>query len=360
MLRINVKQSFGSFEVDVAFSIPSKGITALFGPSGAGKSSVINMIAGLKKPDMGSIVFNNALLFDSKDKVYLPPEKRRIGYIFQEARLFPHLTVKANLTYGMRLVPKGKRYVAFDEVVSLLGIKHLLSRRPEKLSGGEKQRIAIGRAFLTSPELLLMDEPLSSLDYSRKAEILPFIGKLSRKFSIPVLYVSHSFEEIMTIADHLVLLKGGKVVASGTITDLMSQVELFRCFRGNDYGAVLSTKVKVSDDGLGLTCLGFGDDVVFKIPKFKTVTGSVVRIHISALEVALALDEPSNISTQNIFPGEIKKIVEYEEGYVDVKIDAGYSLISRVTKRSKQMLDLHVGQKVYCLVKSVSILRGIN
>jgi molybdate transport system ATP-binding protein len=224
MLEVTVQRKQGDFFVDVAFSVPEKGITALFGPSGVGKTSVVNMIAGLSRPDSGRIVLGGQVLYDGEEGINLSAEGRRIGYIFQDGRLFPHLTVRGNLTYGMKLVPEDRRYVEFDQVVDLLGIRPLLSRRPAKLSGGEKQRVAIGRAFLCSPALLLMDEPLASLDGQRKEEVLPFIAKICRKFSTPVLYVSHSVSEIKRLADQVVILDQGRVAESGPVAELVGQL----------------------------------------------------------------------------------------------------------------------------------------
>jgi molybdate transport system ATP-binding protein len=224
MLDIQVARRQGSFRVDAAFQANSTGITALFGPSGAGKTSVINMVAGLIRPDTGRIVVQDRALFDSEHRIDLSPEKRSIGYIFQDGRLFPHLTVRGNLTYGMKLTPPRRRYVEFDQAVHLLGIEQLLDRRPANLSGGEKQRVAIGRALLTSPRLLLMDEPLSSLDKARKEEVLPFIAKLPRAFKTPILYVTHSFDEIQRLADRLVLMEAGRSTAVGAVAELMSRI----------------------------------------------------------------------------------------------------------------------------------------
>jgi molybdate transport system ATP-binding protein len=210
---IEVKKKQGDFLVDVAFAGKDTGVTALFGPSGSGKTSVINMVAGLSRPDSGRIVLGERALYDSARHIDLPPEKRRVGYVFQEGRLFPHLTTRSNLTYGMKLVPERRRKIPFAQVVELLGIDHLLERRPRNLSGGEKQRVAIGRALLISPEALLMDEPLASLDQDRKTELLPYIAQVGREFAIPVLYVSHALQEIHAITDTIIYLRGGKVDA---------------------------------------------------------------------------------------------------------------------------------------------------
>jgi molybdate transport system ATP-binding protein len=216
----------GDFLVHAAFEGPASGVTVLFGPSGAGKTSVINMVAGLMRPDAGCISVNGMYLFDSSRRIDLPPQRRRIGYVFQDGRLLPHLSVRANLTYGMHLTPADRRFVTFDAVVELLGIGHLLTRRPAKLSGGEKQRVAIGRALLTSPAMLLMDEPLASLDTARKAEVLPFIMRLSREYAIPILYVSHIMDEIRHLADHLVIMDKGHVIASGDLEVLLSKPDI--------------------------------------------------------------------------------------------------------------------------------------
>ena len=233
-MKIGIKHQQGNFSLSVFFEGAESGVTALFGPSGAGKTSVVNMVAGLMRPDAGRIAINGRCLFDSAQGIDLPPEKRRIGYVFQDGRLLPHLSVQANLIYGMRRTPAERRFVQLDQVVELLGIGHLLRRRPAKLSGGEKQRVAIGRALLTSPALLLMDEPLASLDAARKAEVLPFIMRLGREFAIPVLYVSHALDEITSLATHLVMMENGRVLASGEPNTLLSRPELQSRFVRSD------------------------------------------------------------------------------------------------------------------------------
>ncbi len=242
MLEINVKKQQGRFLVDVSFTVDCTGVTAVFGPSGAGKTSVINMVAGLVRPDDGYIKVNGRTVFHAASGIHLPPEKRGFGYVFQDGRLFPHLSVRSNLTYGMKLVPASKRTIGFDEVVELLGIAHLLKRRVPNLSGGEKQRVAIGRALLTSPSLLLMDEPLASLDAARKAEVLPFIERLSSGLSIPILYVSHSLNEILNLADTLVLLDSGRVSSVGRVEDFVNQSDCTVLRRKNGKGTACPTE----------------------------------------------------------------------------------------------------------------------
>lgn len=214
MIDIRLQHRQGSFTVDATFTADTSGITALFGASGSGKTSIVNMVAGLSKPDRGHITIKGKTVFNADKGIDLPPEQRRIGYIFQDGRLFPHLNVRRNLTYGSKRVPVSRRYVAFDEVVDLLGIRGLLDRRPARLSGGEKQRVAIGRGLLTSPSLLLMDEPLASLDQDRKTEVLPFIHQLCREYQLPILYVTHSIDEIRYLKAHVVHLCDGKVISS--------------------------------------------------------------------------------------------------------------------------------------------------
>lgn len=228
MLDLQMTKQQGEFRVDISFVATDIGVTALFGQSGAGKTSLINMVAGLACPDRGHIIVNGRTLFDAAKGINVPPEKRRMGYVFQDGRLFPHLSVKSNLTYGMHLTPPSERHVALADVVDLLGLGHLLHRRPAKLSGGEKQRVAIGRALLTSPALLLMDEPLASLDKSRKAEVLPFLSRLCAEMAIPIIYVSHALEEVLALADTMVLMDQGRIAASGPLDELMRRKELQR------------------------------------------------------------------------------------------------------------------------------------
>lgn len=218
MLSIDVERRQGDFDIKVKIKQNKIGVTALFGPSGAGKTSIVNMVAGLTRPDRGNIRINGVTVFDSDKGINLRPEKRHIGYVFQDGRLFPHLSVRSNLKYGMQLIPPSKRFIDFDQVVDMLGIEHLLERRPAKLSGGEKQRVAIGRALLTSPLMLLLDEPLASLDLTRKKEILPFIQRMCREFERPILYVSHDKNEILQLASQLVVLANGSVVEAGPVS----------------------------------------------------------------------------------------------------------------------------------------------
>lgn len=356
-MEVNVTRQQGEFRVDAAFEGVSSGVTALYGPSGAGKTSIINMVAGLMRPDAGRIVVNGLCLFDSSRGIDLPPERRRIGYVFQDGRLLPHLSVRANLKYGMRLTPAAQRFVFFDAVAELLGIRHLLGRRPARLSGGEKQRVAIGRALLTSPAMLLMDEPLASLDAARKAEVLPFVARLSREFAIPILYVSHVMDEILNLADRLVVVDAGRVAACGAIEDVVSDPELRTLFRDEDHGSVIRTVVDSPLDDAGVSRLRFGD-CVFIVPPVPAERGTPVRVRIPARHVAVALSKTADTSIQNIFPARIQEIRVHDTWFADVCMDIGCPLWARITRRSLAAMHLTVGQAVYALIKTVSIMPG--
>jgi molybdate transport system ATP-binding protein len=357
MLDIRVIKQQGGFRLDVAFKTTNTGITVLFGPSGAGKTSVINMVAGLTRPDRGRIVVQDRLLFDSEQGVDHPPEKRSIGYIFQDGRLFPHLTVQGNLTYGMKLTPRSQRYIDYNHVVNLLGITHLMNRRPAGLSGGEKQRVAIGRALLTSPRLLLMDEPLASLDLARKSEVMPFIAKLPAVFSIPIIYVTHSVGEVMQLADDLVLVKSGKSAAAGKMTEVVQSPDFQDAIGRQEAFSVVSMIVKHHDASAGLTLLQ-GPAASLRVPLMNTSVGEAVRLRIRARNVAVALEPPSGTSFQNILSGTVQRLEVVDHFLVDVSLNVGFSLLARVTVKAKNDLGLKVGQKVYALIKSMSISAG--
>jgi molybdate transport system ATP-binding protein len=355
MLDLRIQKRYGRFQIEAAFVSLKGGVTALFGSSGAGKTSIINMVAGLVRPDTGHIIVNGRTLFDAEAGLDVPPEKRRIGYIFQDGRLFPHLCVRTNLTYGMHLIPAKARYVTFDQVVELLGIGHLLDRRPATLSGGEKQRVAIGRALLTSPSLLLMDEPLASLDLARKAEVLPFIARLAREFSIPILYVSHSLNEVLNLADTIVVLDAGRVVAQGEIDELMSRISLQHLTGVSDYGAIISTVVENHDQNL--TQLRFPGGML-RVPRLDLPKGSRIRVRIRAGNVAVALERPAHTSFQNILPARVEEISHRNGSLVDVRLNIGCMLLARVTPAAAESLDLKPGRQVFALIKSVAVSTG--
>lgn len=358
MIEMVLRKNLGSFNVNIAFKAAGSGTTVLFGHSGAGKTSVINMMAGLVRPDSGRIVINGRTIFDSQKKIDLPPEKRRFGYVFQEGRLFPHLTVRANLVYGMKRIPARERVVEMDQVINLLGIGRLMDRRPAALSGGEKQRVAIGRALLTSPNLLLMDEPLASLDAERKSEVLPFISRLSKRLSIPIFYVSHALDEVIHLADTLVFMSGGKETACGPVADMVSRGD-FRKLSGRDeVGTILCTQVASHDTTKKLTKLSFSGGHLL-IPLADLNVGEEIRAWIRSRDVGLSTAHISHSSFQNVLSGTVTDMRQCtDKGLVDVQVDIGAPLVSTITRHAAETLNVQPGMKVEALIKSLSISIG--
>jgi molybdate transport system ATP-binding protein len=356
MLRIDVERRLGSLDLAAKFETEEH-VTALFGRSGAGKSSIVNMIAGLLRPDRGRIEVDGQVLFDSAAGVDVPAEKRRIGYVFQEGRLFPHLTVRRNLLYGHALVPANERYIALDRIVPLLGLEDLLSRRPGDLSGGEKQRVAIGRALLASPRVLLLDEPLASLDVHRRDEILRYLELLRDEVRIPVVYVSHAVEEVLRLADTVVLMAGGEVVAAGDVEEIMGRPDLRPVGGVFEGGTVIDARVAEQDMEYDLATLAF-DGGTLTVTNLDALIGEPVRVRVRARDVSLALEPPQRISIQNVLRGTVTGVTPERSGIVDVSIAVGSALLrSRVTKRAADQLLLAPGLPVYALIKAVSLDR---
>jgi molybdate transport system ATP-binding protein len=295
-------------------------------------------------------------LFDATEGVNLPPERRRVGYVFQDSRLFPHLDVKANLVYGMNRVPAAERRQDFDQVIELLELGRLLDRRPAGLSGGEKQRVAIGRALLASPRLLLMDEPLTALDAARKNEIMPFIERLRDAMKMPIVYVSHSLDDVIRLADIMVILSDGRVVASGEVEDIMSRLELRPLTGRYDAGAVLATVVIGRDADFDLTELSFGADSLW-VPNIDLPRGAPLRVRIRARDVSLSLERPADTSVLNVFQGTIIAVEEGEGAYTDVLVNIGAPLIATITRKSLARLALRPGKTVFASVKASAIDR---
>lgn len=356
MLDISLQKRHGDFQIDLAFQSDGAKVTALFGRSGSGKTSVINMVAGLVRPDHGRVEVDGRVLFDSEGCIDLPPARRRIGYIFQEGRLFPHYTVRGNLVYGMERVPAAERFIRFDEVIKVLGIAPLLDRRPGKLSGGEKQRVAIGRALLSSPRLLLMDEPLAALDGARKAELLPFIALLPGQFGVPILYVSHAVDEVLRLADHLLLMKDGKLQDSGTVEDVMSRSGFAEVSGGQDLASVITATVLQHDPLHGTTHLAFPGGVI-RVPLLTAAPGRQLRVRIDAGDVMLALTKPTGLSVQNIFSARVTSLRQ-DNGLVDVGLDLGCALHAEISVQACAHLGLQIGMPLFALVKSAAISRG--
>ncbi len=347
-LSVHLRHSLGDFALDIAFEAPP-GVTVLYGASGSGKTSVANAVAGLLRPETGRISVAGRMLVDTSAGLWRPPHKRRIGYIFQDARLFPHLTVRRNLTYGARHGADQD----FGRVVALLGIGDLLNRRPLALSGGEKSRVAIGRALLSSPDLIVADEPLAALDDPRKAEILPYFERLRDEARVPILYVSHSAAEVARLATTVVVLENGRVIRRGSAGDVLSDPEITP-LGPRGAGAMIEARIKAHHDD-GLTELDAGGAALF-LPRVAQAEGTVLRIRIAAHEVILSRDAPKGLSALNVLPCTIAGL---RPGggpgtLVSLTSPAG-PILARITTRSAKLMDLAPGMSCHAILKSVAI-----
>ncbi|TCV08929.1 molybdate transport system ATP-binding protein [Samsonia erythrinae] len=348
MLQLDFHQRLGDLELRVQSELPAKGITAIFGVSGAGKTSLINAVVGLTRPDAGRIALNDHVLVDTQRHIFLPPEKRRIGYVFQDARLFPHYRVRGNLRYGMA----SAMATQFDDVVNLLGIEHLLNRYPLTLSGGEKQRVAIGRALLTAPALLLMDEPLASLDLPRKRELLPYLERLAKEVNVPILYVSHSLEEMVRLADRVLVLDNGKVKAQGLLEEVWASSALRAWF--DEQSSILNAQVLTQHAHYAMTALALGDQRLW-VGKTGLPQGAMLRIRVNAADVSLVLQPPEKSSIRNVLHASVVECLDVD-GQIEVKLAVGQQILwSRITPWARDDLALYPGQPLYAQIKSVSI-----
>jgi molybdate transport system ATP-binding protein len=333
--------------------VPKQGITAIFGPSGCGKTTVLRAIAGLERCDNGYFSIGEEIWQD--EKKFLPPHQRSLGYVFQEANLFPHLTVKGNLEYGYKRMPDSARQLKFDQVVTLLRIEPLLIRRTTNLSGGERQRVAIARALLTSPDLLLMDEPLAALDVSSKTDIYPFLEQLHRELAIPILYVSHAPDEVARLADHLVLMDTGRVQAAGPIGEMLTRSDL-PLVHGSEAESIIEAQVVNHDANYDLTYLEFAGGK-FTVPRKELALGQVVRLRILARDVSLTLAQQTDTSILNIFPARVQELIEENPAQITVRLEAaGVPVLSRITRKSAELLQLQRGKQIYAQVKTVALL----
>ncbi len=356
MLEVDIHHRFGDFTLAARFA-SGPGLTALFGRSGAGKSSVVNLIAGSLEPERGSITVDGTTLVDTARGVFVPKHRRRIGYVFQEDRLFPHLSVRHNLLFGRWFSPPAERRGSLDDVVALLGIGHLLQRRPGALSGGEKQRVALGRALLASPRLLLMDEPLAALDAPRKDEILPYIERLRDEVRIPIVYVSHSIAEVTRLATTIVLMSDGRVDAVGPVTELLCRLDLYPKMGRFEASAVIEARVAGVDATYWLSLLRAPAGEL-RVPRVDVPIGGTVRVRIRARDVTLALQRPQGLSALNMLPATIDAIGGDGGPVTDVRLAvAGGHLLARVTRRSIAELGLAPGRPVFAVIKSVAIDR---
>jgi len=356
MLDVVIHYRRGAFDLEVAFCAPTPGVIALFGRSGAGKSTVINLLAGLLTLRDGHIVLDNEPLADTARDIQLPAEQRGVGYVFQDGRLFPHLDVANNLRYGLRRSQRPVR-TEYHKVVELLGLGELTARRPHQLSGGERQRVALGRALLAQPRMLLLDEPLASLDLARRAELLPYLERLRDEARIPIVYVSHQFEEIVRLATSVVVLDRGRVAAAGDLTTVALNPALRSIAGAEAVGAILRGQVARVDLGAGLAFVAIGAQQL-AIENDGLARGDSVRLQLLARDLVLAATKPAGLSVRGVLQGRISALQADGERAVLVEITVeGHALLARVTAGAAHDLQLQVGCPLWVLVKAVS-LRG--
>jgi molybdate transport system ATP-binding protein len=349
------KLNYGDFSLDVDLHLPSSGITVLFGHSGSGKTTLLRCIAGLQHAPQGLLTINGTTWQDSDHKLFLPTYKRSLGYVFQEANLFAHLTVLDNLCYGLKRIAQTANSEKFNQVIELLGIMHLLERMPERLSGGERQRVAIARALVLNPDILLMDEPLASLDSQRKQEILPFLMRLHSELNIPVLYVTHSQQEVAQLADYLVLLADGKVQAAGLLSETLSRIDLPQA-QDKQAASVWQVTIIEQETAYHLTRVAFAGGEL-SLPAIDAKLGTALRIQIQARDVSITLEVAKATSILNVLPATITDIIDDEEGQSVVRLQVGSQpLLAHITRKSAQLLALQTGMTVYVQIKGTSIL----
>ncbi|WP_312529714.1 molybdenum ABC transporter ATP-binding protein [Paracoccus sp. (in: a-proteobacteria)] len=348
-LCVSIRRQFAAMALDITFEAPP-GVTALFGPSGCGKTSTVNAVAGLLAPDSGKISLDDRVLYDSRAAINLPARERRIGYVFQDARLFPHLSVASNLRYSWRWRRGAMR--DFDRIVEMLDLGPLLRRRPRHLSGGEKQRTAIGRALLSDPALLVMDEPLAALDEGRKSEIMPWLERLRDEVRLPMLYVSHSTAEVLRLATTLVMLRGGQVSYAGPLDKAISDAEIGPEFGTREPGALLpGTVIAQEGDGLCRVATPAGE---LLLPDQGEAPGTKIRLRILAHEVILSLTPPVGISALNVLPARVQTL---SGGFVELQIGTAH-LLAQITQRSVAALDLKPGKTCHAIIKSAAMVRS--
>jgi molybdate transport system ATP-binding protein len=358
MLRVAALKRRDGFTLQAELEAPTPGIVALFGRSGCGKTTLVNVISGLLAPDEGRIQLEDTVLTDTRAGISVPVERRRIGYVFQDARLFPHFSVLGNLRYGLkrslRHAAANTHSITLEEVVGLLGLAPLLDRRPHQLSGGERQRVGLGRALLSQPQLLLLDEPLAALDAARREEVLPYLEALRDRLAIPMVYVSHQFEEVLQLATHVVLMEAGRVVAQGSLAEVSLRPELRAIVGSDSVGSVLDGLVTRVDPSRTMADLQLGRGTLYVTLRDVTV-GSRVRVQLLARDIILATDKPHGLSVRNTLQGVITEISPDDGEAVLVKVDiGGASVLSRITRDAAIALTLRAGMPIWVLVKAVS------
>ncbi|WP_426177609.1 molybdenum ABC transporter ATP-binding protein [Pseudomonas sp. TWRC1-2] len=358
MIEVRLQLNYPGFALKVDLKLPGRGVTALYGHSGSGKTTCLRCIAGLERAEDGFVQINDQVWQDSRNGLFVPPHKRALGYVFQEASLFPHLSVRANLEFGFKRIPRQQRRVDMAHATELLGIAHLLDRHPQHLSGGERQRIGIARALLTSPQLLLMDEPLAALDSKRKGEILPYLERLHDELDIPVLYVSHAQDEVARLADHIVLLSDGQALASGPIGETLARLDLPMAL-GDDAGVVINGSVSAYDAHYHLLTLQLPDSALsMRVAHAPLALGKQLRIKVQARDVSLSLQAQEPSSILNRLPVTVTgEICADNNAHVLVRLDAGGTpLLARITRFSRDQLQLHPGQALWAQIKAVAVL----
>lgn len=343
------------FALDVDLQLPGHGVTALFGPSGCGKTTCLRSLAGLERAQ-GRVIVNQAVWQDDASQQWLPTHRRALGYVFQEASLFPHLSVQRNIDYGLKRTPLERRKVSQERAAELLGIGHLMDRMPATLSGGERQRVAIARALATSPEVLLMDEPLAALDAQRKAEVLPYLDQLQRHLHIPVIYVSHSLDEVARLAQHMVLLDAGQVLAQGAVTELLSRLDM-PLAHGDIASSVVHATVQSHDAADHLSTLAFDGGQLQLVMARPREVGSQVQLRVQARDVSLSLGRTEGCSILNILPAQVLDLREDGPGQVMVSLQAGNTrLLARITQHSARALQLQAGRQLFAQIKGMALL----
>jgi len=354
VLEVSVLKQLPGFRLEATLTAPTPGVIALFGRSGSGKSTLTNVISGLMTPDAGTVSLDGESLTDMRRGIVVPVERRRIGYVFQEPRLFPHLSVAGNLRYGERRRRAAATIAAFDEVGPLLGVGQLLQKKPRQLSGGERQRVSLARALLSQPRLLLLDEPLASLDVARREEVLPYLVALRDRLSIPMVYVSHQFEEVLRLATHLVLLEGGRVVAEGPVDEMSLYPALQNIIGPDLVGAVVEGLVTRVNTETGSAELALGTGTL-QVSLRDVPVGARVRLQLLARDIILATQPVQGLSVRNAIASTVIAISEDVFGAVLVRVDVGGAIVlARITQDARRALHLRPGDAVWTLVKAVS------
>ncbi len=354
-IKARFRLAYDDFSLNVDLSLPGTGVSVLFGQSGSGKTTLLRCIAGLEQAPKGYLKINGTIWQDSERKIFLPTYKRPLGYVFQDANLFSHLTVLDNLQYGLKRIKNNLGIIKLNQTIELLGVGHLLERMPSNLSGGERQRIAIARALALNPEILLMDEPLASLDLKRKQEILPYLSRLHQQLDIPVLYVTHSQQEVAQLADTLVILENGRCLASGPLAETQSRLDL-PLAQDREAATVWQVHIAEHESDYHLTRVQF-DGGSLSLSLVEAEIGSPLRVQIYARDVSIALTEPSATSILNVLPAVIKQITEGRDSQAVVQLKVGQQLLlAHITRKSLLMLGLRIGMSVFVQIKGTSIL----